>query len=45
LRRCGHGHKKATLADVAAVLNAEQRASRTGRSWTATMVRDLLGRP
>jgi len=42
LRRCGNGRRKTTFRDIAAVLNAEGRASRTGRSWTPTMIRDLL---
>jgi len=42
LRRTGHGRKRATLAELAAALNMEGRASRTGRPWTQAMVRDLL---
>jgi DNA invertase Pin-like site-specific DNA recombinase len=42
LRRTDRGRKKATLAELAATLNVEARASRTGRPWTAAMVRDLL---
>jgi DNA invertase Pin-like site-specific DNA recombinase len=42
LRRAGHGRKKTTLAEVAAILNAEGRASRTGKAWSQAMVRDLL---
>jgi DNA invertase Pin-like site-specific DNA recombinase len=42
LRRTAAGRKRRTLPELAQVLNAEGRASRTGRPWTATMVRDLL---
>ncbi|HEX5051051.1 MAG TPA: recombinase family protein [Planctomycetota bacterium] len=43
LRRKRAGRKPATLREVAAVLNAESRASRSGREWTATMLRDVMG--
>jgi DNA invertase Pin-like site-specific DNA recombinase len=33
--------RRATLRDVAGVLNAEGHPSRSGRSWTPAMVRDL----
>jgi len=34
-----------TLHEIAAALNAEGRASRTGRPWTSPMVRDTLRTP
>jgi DNA invertase Pin-like site-specific DNA recombinase len=36
------GRTRATLAEIAAVLNGEGLKSRSGRTWTAAMVRDLL---
>ncbi|MGE3174471.1 MAG: recombinase family protein [Planctomycetota bacterium] len=42
LRHAPRGRRRPTLRDVAAVLNAECRASRTGRPWTPAMVRDAL---
>jgi DNA invertase Pin-like site-specific DNA recombinase len=42
LRRAAPDRKRPALANVAEVLNREARASRTGRSWTAAMVRDLV---
>jgi DNA invertase Pin-like site-specific DNA recombinase len=42
LRRCGRARKPPTLADVAACLNARDRQSRSGKPWTASMVRDLI---
>lgn len=44
LRRKRAGRKPATLREVASVLNAECRASRSGRAWTATMLRDVMRR-
>lgn len=41
LRAAGKGRKRMPLGQVAATLNAEGRESRTGRAWTAAMVRDL----
>jgi DNA invertase Pin-like site-specific DNA recombinase len=38
LRRVRAGRKKKTLQEIAAVLNAEGRESRSGRTWTAAMV-------
>ena len=42
LAKAPRGRLGSTLAEVAATLNAEGRTSRSGRPWTATMVRDLL---
>ncbi len=42
LRRRGQGRRRAALRDVAIVLNAEGRGSRSGRPWTQTMVRDVV---
>jgi len=42
LRRERAGRKSATLREVAELLNAEDRASRSGRAWTATMLRDVM---
>jgi DNA invertase Pin-like site-specific DNA recombinase len=41
LRRRVPSKRRMTLAAVAAVLNAEQRPSRSGRPWNAAMVRDV----
>lgn len=41
LRRKTAGRTRPALADVAAVLSAEGRRSRSNRPWTAAMVRDL----
>lgn len=41
LRRARQDRKATPLTEVAAILNLEGRASRTGRRWTAAMVRDL----
>lgn len=43
LRRSS-GTGRASMLEIAAELNAAGRRSRTGRPWTATMVRDVLGR-
>ncbi len=42
LRRAGVGRRRPSLAKVAEALNEEGRASRSGRPWTAAMVRDLI---
>lgn len=42
LVKAPRGRMRATLAEVAAALNADGLASRSGRPWTATMVRDVL---
>lgn len=42
LRGCSKGRRRLTLAEVATVLTVERRTSRSGRPWTAAMVRDLL---
>jgi len=42
LRLARGGRRRMSLAVVAAALNAEGRASRTGRAWTAAMVRDIV---
>ena len=42
LRRRLPGRKRATLREVAERLNHEQRTSRSGRPWSATMIRDVL---
>lgn len=41
LRRTRTGRRAMSLQEVARVLVAEGRGSRTGRSWTAAMVRDV----
>lgn len=41
LRRARQGRRRMPLAKIAELLNQEQLASRTGREWTAAMVRDL----
>jgi DNA invertase Pin-like site-specific DNA recombinase len=38
LRKVKAGRKRKTLREVAAVLDAEGRESRSGRTWTAAMV-------
>lgn len=42
LRKTRQDRRRASLSDIAALLNAEARTSRTGRPWTHAMVRDLL---
>ena len=42
LRKRRQDRRRTTLGDVAGILNAEGLASRSGRSWTPAMVRDLL---
>ncbi len=42
LRRERSGRKRRTLAEVAEALNAERHGSRSGRPWTATMLRDVM---
>ena len=42
LRRTRPGRTRASFGTVAEWLNAEGRTSRTGRPWTAHMVRDVL---
>jgi DNA invertase Pin-like site-specific DNA recombinase len=42
LRRRVPGRRRATLGEVAAVLNQEQRASRSGKPWTAGTVANVL---
>jgi len=42
LRKVQQDRRRMSLAEVASVLNIECRTSRTGRAWTASMVRDLL---
>ena len=44
LRRVREGRRRKTLREIAAVLNAEGRESRSGRAWTAAMVRDVACR-
>ncbi len=41
LRRQRQGRQRLAFAQIAATLNAEGRASRSGREWTPTMVRDV----
>jgi len=41
LRRVERGKRRMGLAQVADVLNAEGKRSRTGRPWTTAMVRDI----
>lgn len=41
LRRARQGRRRVSLAEVAETLNQDARPSRTGRPWTAAMVRDL----
>jgi len=43
LRRVRADRKRLSLVEVAGVLNAEGRSSRSGRPWTASMVRDIVG--
>jgi DNA invertase Pin-like site-specific DNA recombinase len=45
LRQRIPSRRRQSLHEVAITLNAEGRESRSGRAWTAAMVRDLLGRP
>ena len=42
LRRAGKLLRRPSLAEVAATLAAEGRRSRSGRPWTAAMVRDVV---
>lgn len=42
LKRTRQGRRKIPLGEIAALLNQEGRASRTGREWSAAMVRDLV---
>ena len=42
LRRARQDRRRVPLGEVAELLNQEVRASRTGRPWTAAMVRDLV---
>jgi DNA invertase Pin-like site-specific DNA recombinase len=44
LRRKRPGRRGATLGEVAEVLNSEGRRSRSGRPWSASMVRDVVRR-
>ncbi len=44
LRRVRGGRRRSSMADVAAVLNDEGRESRSGRTWSAAMVRDVVAR-
>ena len=42
LRRRQPGRKQTTLREIAELLNTERRPSRSGRPWSATMIRDVL---
>ena len=42
LRRRQPGRKRPTLREIAERLNHENRTSRSGRPWSATMIRDVL---
>lgn len=42
LRQRAAGRRRQPLQEVAKLLNAERRNSRTGRPWTAAMVRDVV---
>ena len=42
LRRAPQDRRRVSLADVAELLNQENRSSRTGRPWTTAMVRDVV---